>query len=644
MPESLIFCDFVVKSCVFTNQLKFLIEMIGRASNLRAIQLLQLLKPYECSHSEIETIVNIFHSLDITLYISVIEWMKANNINDSASNISTMIRSIYTSITFQLSSTGHALVMSDNTRMNAGTLLLPAQELDIITKECNNNDLIMTEASIIVGDFLLLNSTSQCWWKVIEIDPRKSSVLLNRCTDINVSNNSSSSKKSLDMKFIHITSLIGATVMKIDSSQPNTALLFSFPRPPADETIADLTTFVDSIIEKRIHTQKQSEIEVRLRSIQLRGNVNSWTDHKQRLAQTREILTQLTFEDGHNSDRFRDIWLSIGRTLRCISSGYPDLLPDYIIWSHRHSSYLNKHCTTPSHTSDKHGSHTPSSDSITIDSLCKEIWNNTKVASICDHPYISRARVCLKAANLYKDASEMLTPIDTTTTNTTSQRIQAFIYKMCALDVLSQHTLEVANELLLSTEGLIFTDPASGQAPEVEYRGEGQSTNPVQLPSLIYEYNIDQYSDSAVASQVPLEILDRDGETYAGTLVGSAAVPGVIKTGDYLRVAKTLIPLQYHRRFPTGMGSVEIGSRVVAGGKSKASSSQRGRPLPATSRITLQVLQVDILFARLLVAATSQSIPQVFSSSGGSSGQAFWVRFSLLQLPLTYPRYVYFIV
>ena len=607
--------------------------MIGRASNLRAIQLLQLLKPSECSLSEIETIVNIFHSLDITLYISVIEWMKANNIHDSASNISQIVRGINTSFTLQLSSTGHAVVMTDNTRVKASTLLLPAQELDLITKECSNNDLIMTEANFIIGDFLLLNSASQYWWKVIEIDPRKSSVLLNRCTDITVNNNSSSSKKSLDMKFMHITSLLGATVMKIDPLQPNTALLFSFPRPPADEIIADLTIFVDSIIEKRVHTQKQSEIEVRLRSIQLRGNVNSWTDHKQRLAQTREILSQLTFEDGHNSDRFRDLWLCIGRTLRCISSGYPDLLPDYLIWSNRHSAHLNKHCTTPSHTSDKHGSHSPSNDSITIDHLCKEIWNNTKVASICDHPYISRARVCLKAANLYKEASEMLTPIDTT--NTTSQRSQAFIYKMCALDVLSQHTLEVANELLLSTEGLIFTDPAGNstasgtQASEEEDRGEGSSTNPVQLPSLIYEYNIDQYSDSAVASQVPLEVLDRNGETYAGTLVGSAAVPGVIKTGDYLRVAKTLIPLQYHRYFPSAIESLESGSRGLAGVKSKASSLQRGRPLPATSRITLQVLQVDTLFARLLVAATSLSIPQVFSSSGGSSGQAFWVLFPL---------------
>ena len=245
----------------------------------------------------------------------------------------------------------------------------------------------------------------------------------------------------------------------------------------------------------------------------------------------------------------------------------------------------------------------------------------------------------------------MLTPIDTT--NTTSQRSQAFIYKMCASDVLSQHTLEVANELLLSTEGLIFTDPAGNstasgtQASEEEDRGEGSSTNPVQLPSLIYEYNIDQHSDSAVASQVPLEVLDRNGETYAGTLVGSAAVPGVIKTGDYLRVAKTLIPLQYHRYFPSTTGSLESGSRVLAGVKSKASTSQRGRPLPATSRITLQVLQVDILFARLLVAATSQSIPQVFSSSGGSSGQAFWVSFPhLLHTPslfYIYLRYVYFL-
>ena len=169
----------------------------------------------------------------------------------------------------------------------------------------------------------------------------------------------------------------------------------------------------------------------------------------------------------------------------------------------------------------------------------------------------------------------------------------------------------------------------------------------MQLPSLIYEYNIDQYSDCAVASRLPLEVLDRDDETYAGTLVGSAAVPGVIKTGDYLRLSKTLIPLQYHRHFPTGTGSVDNDSRGQAVVKSKASSSQRGRLLLATSRITLQVLQVDILFARLLVAATSLSIPQVFSSSGGSSCQAFWVSFPhLLHTPslfYIYLRYVYFL-
>lgn len=228
----------------------------------------------------------------------------------------------------------------------------------IVEPDYNKSDNTTLAHIYLQDEILLLGTSGQVWWRVVEMRAHNNTVML---VHMKETRHQCCTPHYREVSFLL---LVGCVVRRTFSTH---TITFQFPVLDAAMCLSQLRELVqqesDSYPSEIFGLTQHSEHEKYLREMQQQASVRQWLHEKENLAQARSLLRRINAAVALHPAK----WLAVGHALRVLSGGGDDLL---LLWQQWTAAGCHEDRTK----------------------VCRRAWKAMRPATNCDDDSIVRAR------------------------------------------------------------------------------------------------------------------------------------------------------------------------------------------------------------------------------------------------------------